>query len=69
MTTSHERYAEAVAGGAGGGFEDGIKDSVLVAGEGSTGAVAFFKNLLQVLREAGGHGHGVSLPRVAVLPL
>ena len=66
MTPRHKRHAQGVAGGPAGGFQHGIKHAVLIAGEATTGAWAFPKNLTEVGGEALGERHGVAFARVSI---
>jgi len=66
MTPRHKRHAQGVAGGPAGGFQHGIKHAVLIAGEATTGAWAFPKNLTEVGGEALGERHGVAFAGVSI---
>ena len=69
MTPRHKRDTQGVAGGPAGGFQHGIKDAILIAGEAATGAWAFLKNLAEMRGKALGERHGVAFAGVAIFAL
>lgn len=66
MTPRHKRHAQGMTGGPAGGLQHAIEDAILIAGEATTGAWAFPKNLTEVGGEALGERHGVAFAGVSI---